>query len=130
MSGRVITKFATLVALFSFVFAGAAFAADTPTQTVYGNPAGDVLGNVNTGGENDVIPPPSGGGAPETDDEDNVPTAAPNRERGGDTVPAAPSAGGDLPFTGFEAALVAMAGLALLGTGLAVRRATRTAPTA
>ena len=100
MSGRVITKFATLVALFSFVFAGAAFAADSPTQNVYGNPAGDVLGNVNTGGENDVIPPPTGGGAPETDDEDNIPTGGPNRERGGDTVPAAPSASGDLPFTG------------------------------
>lgn len=130
MRSRVLTQFATLVALFSLALAGTAFAADTPTQTVYGNPAGDVLGSVNTGGENDVIPPPKGGEAPA--DGDEIPAGGPvkDRERGGDTVPAAPSASGDLPFTGFESALVAMAGLALLGTGLAVRRATRTAPAA
>ena len=32
---------------------------------------------------------------------------------------------GELPFTGFEAGMVALAGLALLGAGFAVRRAAR-----
>jgi hypothetical protein len=32
---------------------------------------------------------------------------------------------GDLPFTGFEAGLVALAGLALLGAGFGMRRMTR-----
>lgn len=122
MRSRGISKFVVLSALLTLAFAGAAFAQTAPTQQVYGNPAGDVLGNVTTGGQDDVIPPPGGGTAPADDDE--VPVTTPRRESGVDETPV-PSAGGDLPFTGFEAALVAMAGLALLGTGLAVRRATR-----
>ena len=131
MNGRVFIKFASVVALLALALAVPAAAQTSPAQTIYGNPAGDVLGNVNTGGGNDVIPAPTGDeGAPAGQDNENVPVSAPRRESGGDTVPAAPSAGGSLPFTGMEAGLVALAGLALLGTGLAVRRATRGAAAA
>ncbi len=41
---------------------------------------------------------------------------------GGETVSAD---GGSLPFTGLELSLIALAGVGLLGAGIAVRRATR-----
>ena len=37
---------------------------------------------------------------------------------------------GSLPFTGFEAGLVALAGIGLVGLGFAMRRSTRRPPTA
>ena len=88
--------------LFALVLSTTAFAQSSPAQTVY-NPNGDVL---------DVV---SGGG--------NSPsTGAPAQSEAGTTAAAQ---SGNLPFTGFEAGLVAVAGLALLGTGFAMRRATR-----
>jgi len=37
---------------------------------------------------------------------------------------------GDLPFTGFDLGIVAIMGVALLGTGIVLRRSTRRSPTA
>lgn len=44
-------------------------------------------------------------------------------EQGGGGDTAADTSGGSLPFTGLELALVAMAGVGLLGVGYGVRRA-------
>jgi hypothetical protein len=43
----------------------------------------------------------------------------------GGTVVAANDSGGSLPFTGFELGIAAALGVALAGTGLALRRVTR-----
>ena len=59
--------------------------------------------------------------------EDNyTPLAGQQADPGDPTVRS--SDGGSLPFTGLEAGLVALAGAALLGTGLLVRRASRSEP--
>jgi hypothetical protein len=44
---------------------------------------------------------------------------------GGSAVVAANDSGGSLPFTGFELGIAAALGVALAGTGVALRRATR-----
>jgi hypothetical protein len=58
--------------------------------------------------------------------------AAPQQEVAAETATPAPTAAaqpqaeeGALPFTGLQATLVALAGIALLGTGLVLRRTTR-----
>jgi hypothetical protein len=95
---------------------GTAFAQSaSPAQAVY-NPKGEVLNVVNGGGPADVVP----GGAAGQGNASPVPAV---RESGGTTPVAAPA--GSLPFTGFQAGLVALAGLALLGTGVAMRRVSR-----
>jgi len=96
----------------------------TPVQEIYGSPgSGEVLNTVGTGG-NGTIPPPGGGGgvqgANSNGGENTVAPAAPRREAGADAPVVA--TGDSLPFTGFEAGLVAMLGLALLGAGFAMRR--------
>ena len=113
MSGRATTIFIALLA--SLVLSAPALAQTTPTQETYGGDQGDVIGVV------DESPP-----APEGDGGDEESEAAPpiRTERGAGGPPSA-SAGGELPFTGFEALIVALAGAALVGTGLAVRRAAR-----
>ena len=130
MSGRVLTRIAPLVAILSLALALPAFAQTNPTTSAYGGQQGEVLGNFNGGGQNDVIPPP---GAPTGPAGDEIPTT-PNptdrvpTERGVDAPTPTPSvASGELPFTGLEAGLVALFGLALLGSGFAMRRASRTA---
>ena len=128
MSGRVFTRIASLVAVLSLALALPAFAQTSPTTNAYGGQQGEVLGNFQGGGQDDIIPPPGtnpvpdGGGAP-TPPTGKVPT-----ERGVDTpTPPTPSVStGELPFTGLEAGLVALFGLALLGSGFAMRRASRT----
>jgi hypothetical protein len=79
------------------------------------NPGGDV------GGEEDENPP--GGG--NLGEEDDTPADQP----GGGTAPEQESRqveaggdGGELPFTGFAAIPILLVGIALLGTGLVLRR--------
>ena len=116
MTGRVFTLISTLAVLVALAVAGTAFAQSTPAQTVY-NPGGEVLGVVNGGGPADIVPAPAtsnGGGG-------TAPAPATRRESGGGT-PTTPAATGSLPFTGFQAGLVALLGLGLLGGGIAMRR--------
>jgi hypothetical protein len=118
ISTRVTTLICSLAAVFALSIGATAFAQDaSPAQTVY-NPTTEVLNVVNGGGPADIVPGPGAGG------EGN---ATPNRrESGGDApTPVATTPTGDLPFTGFEAGLVALAGLALVGTGFAMRRISR-----
>jgi hypothetical protein len=90
-----------------------------PAQTVY-NPSGEVLNVVNGGGPADIVPGPGAGG------EGNAKPTPTTREGGADApTPVAATPSGSLPFTGFEAGLVALAGLALVGTGFAMRRISR-----
>jgi hypothetical protein len=96
---------AMLVAL---VMASTASAQSSPDQTVY-NPNGEVLNVVSGGGPEDNAQPPSAVA-------DTGNTTTPVQQ--GTT----PSATNQLPFTGFQAGLVGVAGLALLGTGFAMRR--------
>lgn len=111
------TTLSALVAL--LVMTGTAVA-QSPADTVYNNSNGQVLNVVSGGGPDDSAP---SGVAPAT-------TGGTPRESGAGT-PAAPVAsvntGDSLPFTGFQAGLVALAGAALLGTGFAMRRAARSA---
>jgi hypothetical protein len=100
---------AVLVAL---VLATTASAQSSPASTVY-DTNGEVL-NVVSGGGPDKTPP--------TAVADTGNSAAPSvRETG--TTPVATTK--QLPFTGFQAGLVGAAGLALLGTGFAMRRVAR-----
>jgi hypothetical protein len=116
-TGRVTTIVCMLAVLFALSAGSTAFAQSTPAQSVY-NPAGEVLGVTQGGGPADVVPSP--GTANGTGTSPSTPSVT--RETGAGT-PATST--GSLPFTGFEAGLVALAGLALLGTGLAMRRVSR-----
>jgi hypothetical protein len=128
MSDRGITRFVALVAILVAAMAVPAFAQTSPTGDAYGGPQGEVLGNFNGGGQDDVIPPPaqpgpSGGGQAPT-----PPSVPPTPVETGVDKPPTPSVSeGSLPFTGFEAGLVALIGAALLGVGLAMRRGSRSA---
>ena len=109
-----------LIAVVALLVMTGTAVAQSPADTVYNNGNGQVLNVVAGGG-------PSGNGpsgvAPAS-------TGSAPRESGAGT-PAAPVAsvntGNSLPFTGFQAGLVALAGAALLGTGFAMRRVARTA---
>ena len=125
MSGRVFNRIAALVAIFSLALVAPASAQTNPSSAAYGGQQGEVLGNFNGGGQDDVIPPP---GAPTGPAGEEAPTPRDTTpiERGVDAPTPTPSvASGELPFTGLEAGLVALAGLALLGSGFAMRRASR-----
>jgi hypothetical protein len=127
MSGRVLTRIASLVAILSLALALPAFAQTSPTTSAYGGQQGEVLGNFNGGGQDDVIPPPGSPTAPAGDEIPTTPNTPTDRtpvERGVD-APTPSVASGELPFTGLEAGLVALFGLALLGSGFAMRRASR-----
>lgn len=103
----------SLVAAIAVVLVTATSAgAQSPANTVY-NPNGEVLNVVSGGG--------GGGGTPTTGVGEGGDTTPVQRETG--TTPT--TATGSLPFTGFEAGLVAMAGIALLGAGFAMRRVSR-----
>ena len=122
---RTISLICMLAALLALGVAGNA-AAQTqvkqdPATLVY-NPTGQVLNVVNGGGPADIVPGPGAGG-----EGDSEPNPTPTRREGGSDAPTpvATTPGGSLPFTGFEAGLVALAGLALLGTGFAMRRMSR-----
>lgn len=118
MSARI----TTLVAIFTLALAVPAIAQTSPTTSAYGGQQGEVLGNFGGGGQDDVIPPPAGPAG----DEAPTPRDTTPVERGGDAPTPTPSvSSGELPFTGLEAGLVALAGLALLGSGFAMRRVSR-----
>ncbi len=103
----------------------AQYGTPTPTPT-----AGGVLGEQNSGGgSQDVLPQTSGGG--------NGPGNGPSGGKGpsaatGNAVQparqveagASPSSGSQLPFTGFAAIPILLGGIALLTTGLVLRRRT------
>jgi hypothetical protein len=105
-----------LATLFALSLSAAAFAQD-PADTVY-NPSGEVLNVVNGGGPADIVPGAGGEG-------NANPVPAVRRETGTDAPTPVAASPGSLPFTGFEAGLVALAGLALVGTGFAMRRVAR-----
>jgi hypothetical protein len=127
MTGRAFTRIPALVAVLVLALAVPALAQTTvnPTTDAYGGPQSQVLGNFDGGGQNDVVPPPAepaGGEAPTP----AAPRTTTPTERGVD-APTPSVATGELPFTGFEAGLVALFGMLLLGTGFAMRRASRSA---
>jgi hypothetical protein len=104
MISRAIRLTVLCAMLFALAMAATASAQSSPAQTVY-NPNGDVL-NVVSGG----------GSSPSTE------SGAPAQTEAGTTAAAT---SGSLPFTGFQAGLVAVAGVALVGTGFAMRRIAR-----
>jgi hypothetical protein len=136
------TGVAVLVAAGLAVAPASAFA-QSPTEDAYSGPAGQ---------QEQVLPPPTSGGsgttiiAPATSapaPTATAPTAgtSPAPQGGvlpvrvqGKTAPEAPtgtaaapvSSKGSLPFTGSDLRITLLIGLALLGTGLALRRALRT----
>jgi hypothetical protein len=106
-------RIARLTALMSMIFllafGGSAFAA-TPSSRGYDESLG-VIGEIQS----------------------EEPTPPSQREEQPETPPATPpqtQREGDLPFTGFDLGIVALMGVALLGTGLVLRRSTRRSPTA
>jgi hypothetical protein len=149
MKSRVFTLISLLVLAVAMVAAPSA-SAESPAQNVY-NPNGEVLDVVDGGGERipdvecteadgldaDGNSVPEGSAAdcrPGTDDE--VCAAADGRDGDGNTVAYGSEADcsngttpsiseGELPFTGFEAGMVGVAGMLLLGAGMAVRRLSR-----
>ena len=95
----------------------------TPPAKVTTPPTGEVLGNF--GGspqQNDVIPPPSGT-APTTKVKPTPQVAADTAQPARQVELGAPVA--QLPFTGYAGITVLLLGLALLSTGLVLRRRTR-----
>lgn len=98
-------------------FSAPAFAQTmNPAADVYGGDAGEVLDETVSTTPDDVVPPAG-----------EVASEAPAAPQPVNVVSkTAPTvATGSLPFTGFEAGLVALLGIALLGTGFALRRTTR-----
>lgn len=116
MTGRVIPKIAALACVGALGISAPALAQSSPVTNVYGGDQGEVLGNFG-GGNGDVVPPAQTG--PGVSVTPNTPVAI---ERGSSPAPAA---GSTLPFTGLEVGFVALAGLLLAGTGVAMRRMVR-----
>lgn len=119
MKNRLFTLTTLLALLVAMVATTSASAQSSPGEDVY-NPNGEVL-NVVQGGGTDTAP---------TGATKNAKHAAPIAREIGATAPTAAPATqaavkGQLPFTGFQAGLVGVAGLALLGTGVAMRRVSR-----
>jgi len=141
----------TQVGLAALVTAGLAVApsaalAQSPTQDAYGGPAGQqeqVLpppGPTTSGGSGTTVIAPATSAPAPTATSPTAPTS-PAPQGGvlpvrvqGKTAPEAPtgtaaapvSSKGALPFTGRDLRITLLIGLALLGTGLALRRALRT----
>jgi hypothetical protein len=128
----------SLLALVVAMTATASAFAQSPAQDVY-NPNGEVLDVVQGGGtdnaNNNHTPTHT---VPSTVPEENgasVCSAADGRDASGNAVTYGSAAdcstatptvsSNELPFTGFQAGLVALAGALLLGTGFAMRRVAR-----
>jgi hypothetical protein len=156
MKSRVFT-FISLLALVVAMAAAATASAQSPADAVY-NPNGEVLDVVQGGGndnvKNDTVPEKqvcsaadgvdangnavSYGSSADCSTTRTVCAAADGRDASGNAVAYGSSAdcstatpavsSGQLPFTGFEAGLVALAGAALLGAGFAMRRVSRREP--
>ena len=148
MKSRVFTLISLLVLAVAMIAAPSA-SAESPAQNVY-NPNGEVLDVVDGGGERipdvecteadgldaDGNSVPEGSSADCAPGNDEVCAAADGRDGDGNTVAYGSEADcsdgttpsiseGELPFTGFEAGMVGLAGMLLLGAGLAVRRLSR-----
>lgn len=148
MKSRVFTFISLLVLAVAMVAAPSA-SAQSPAQSVY-NPNGEVLDVVDGGG--DTVPDvecseadgldadgnsvPEGSKADCSTGGDEVCAAADGRDGDGNSVAYGSDADcsdgttptvseGELPFTGFEAGMVGLAGMMLLGAGMAVRRLSR-----
>jgi hypothetical protein len=120
MRGRVIIRLGLSAVVALLLMAGTAFA-QSPADTVYNNNQGEVLNVVQGGG-------PSGPSGVAGESGGSAPAKAQPRESGAGTpatTTAAATSGSSLPFTGFQAGLVALAGMALVGTGFAMRRVAR-----
>jgi len=146
MKSRVFSFTSMLAMLVAMIATTSAFAQTSPGEEVY-NPVGEVLSVVEGGGSSPV--PASGtenSGTTSPQTQENGATApassgcaegtsgsgsGSNGSAGSSgsscaPTPAAVVTTGQLPFTGFQAGLVALAGFALLGTGFAMRRFART----
>lgn len=155
MKSRVFTYISLLALVVALAAAATASAQSaSPAQSVY-NPNGEVLDVVQGGGKddvaNDTVPEENVCSAADgVDANGNATTfgssadcsttrtvcaAADGRDAGGNSVAYGSSADcstatpavstNQLPFTGFESGLVALAGIALLGAGFAMRRVAR-----
>jgi hypothetical protein len=93
--------FGVLATVFVLALSGTAMGQTSPTQDAYGGVLGNETQNTNGGS----------GSAPVAQE------LGTNTSGGG---------GGSLPFTGFEAGLVALAGAGLLALGFVMRRTSRT----
>ena len=151
MKSRVFSFTSMLAMLVAMIATTSAFAQTSPGEEVY-NPVGEVLSVVEGGGSSPV--PASG--TENSGTENSAATSPQTQENGATApassgcaegtsgsgsgsngsagssgsscapTPAAVVTTGQLPFTGFQAGLVALAGFALLGTGFAMRRFART----
>ncbi|MEJ7891212.1 MAG: hypothetical protein WKF94_01045 [Solirubrobacteraceae bacterium] len=120
MKSRVFSFTSLLALLVAMMAAPAAMAQTSPAQDVY-NPNNEVLDVVESGGGTKNVVE-SGGGT------ENVVESGGGTENGvadASTTTTPTVSAGELPFTGFEAGMVALAGLALLGGGFAMRRMAR-----
>jgi hypothetical protein len=132
MKSRVFTLISMLALVIALVAVPAASAQTSPAQDVY-NPKGEVLDVVEGGGG--TLPDNDSGGNPDHGTNPSVCAAADGRDANGNSVDYGSAedcaegqptvSEGQLPFTGFEAGMVALAGVALLGAGFAMRRFTR-----
>ena len=106
------TKLLLLLAMvFTLAFVGTALGQDNPTEDAYGG----VLGEEVTNQDDSDSPPPSSPAEEEESDSSTPPVATQDSTD-------------SLPFTGLELGLVALAGLGLVGLGIAMRRSTRHSP--
>ena len=154
MKSRVFTIISLFALVAAMAAASSAYAQTSPAQDVY-NPNGEVLDVVQGGGtdtaDNDTSPNTnvcaaadgrdangnsvSYGSSADCSTTRTVCAAADGRDASGNAVSfgssadcstATPSVStNELPFTGFQAGLVGLAGVLLLGAGFAMRRFTR-----
>lgn len=109
------TRF-VLILVFALLAVPSAAMAQAPVSNAYGGNGPDVLGEVE-----ESIPPAIGG-------EDDAPEGTagdgdePAPRESGATPAAATTPGDSLPFTGLDAGLLLIGGVAMLGVGLGVRR--------
>ncbi len=131
MKSRVFPIISLLALLVALTAASTAFAQSSPAQDVY-DPNGEVLDVVQGGGQDRA----GGDTSPTTPNSGTeVCATADGRDASGDAVTFGSSADcatatpavstSQLPFTGFEAGMVGLAGLLLLGAGFAMRRISR-----
>lgn len=142
MKSRVLSFTSMLAMFIAMIATTSAFAQPSPGEEVY-NPVGEVLSVIEGGGSSPV--PASGtensaAASPQTQENGATAPASSGCAEGTSgsgsgsngsagssgsscaPTPAAVVTTGQLPFTGFQAGLVALAGFALLGTGFAMRR--------
>jgi hypothetical protein len=159
MKSRVFTYISLLSLVVALAAAATASAQTAPANEVY-NPNGEVLDVVQGGGndnvKNDTVPEEkvcsaadgvdangnatTFGSSADCSTTRTVCASADGRDASGNAVAYGSSAdcatatpavsSNQLPFTGFEAGLVALAGVALLGAGFAVRRVAQRQPSA